>query len=95
MLAGGISFNNCSATLIDRGCLRRAVDLKRCLQQRGWKHSTSRPASYKAGYPIFYISSSHAMLSTSVEGKGIRFCGHQNDRCDYFVSDNIFEYYYE
>ena len=94
MIAGGLEFSDCSGASKERGCLTRVTDLKRCLQQKGWKHSTSRPASYKAGYPIFSIGYSHAMLSTSVGGNVIRYCSHKNDRCDASISDNI-EYYYE
>ena len=95
MKAGGMNFGSCSVSWIDSyGCLPRVADLKSCLSQKGWHHSTSRPASFKAGYPIFLTSGSHAMLATSIEGGSVRFCAHTNDRCDALISSGI-EYYYE
>ena len=94
MIAGGMSFKSCSVSWIDGfGCLPRVADLKSCLQQKGWKHSTTRPSSFKGGYPIFLTSGSHAMLATGIAGNGVYFCGHTNDRCDYTISSGI-EYYY-
>ena len=95
MIAGGMSFTNCKVSWIDsKGCLPRVADLKSCLQQKGWKHSTSRPKNFKAGYPIFLTSSSHAMLATGIYGSGVYFCAHDNDRCDATINSGI-EYYYE
>ena len=94
MIAGGMNFRTCSVSWIDEyGCLPRVADLKSCLTQKGWRHSTSRPSSFKAGYPIFLTSGSHAMLATSVEGGNVKFCAHTNDRCDASISSGI-EYYY-
>ena len=95
MKAGGMNFGSCSVTWLDNyGCLPRVADLKSCLTQKGWRHSTSRPSSFKGGYPIFLTSGSHAMLATAIEGSSVRFCGHTNDRCDALISSGI-EYYYE
>ena len=95
MIAGGMNFYSCTVSWIDdRGCLPRVRDLKSCLQQKGWKSSTSRPASFKAGYPIFATAYEHAMIATGIEGSGVRFCGHTNDRCDSMIYDGI-EYFYE
>ena len=94
MIAGGMSFKSCSVSWIDgHGCLPRVKDLKSCLTQKGWKHSTTRPSSFKAGYPIFLTSGSHAMLATGNYGSGVYFCGHTNDRCDSTITSGI-EYYY-
>ena len=95
MVAGGMSFRNCSVSWIDSyGLLPRVRDLKSCLQQKGWKHSTTRPASFKAGYPIFSTNYEHAMIATGISGRNVIFCAHTNDRCDAYISSNI-EYYYE
>ena len=95
MIAGGMDFKTCSVSWIDsQGCLLRVGDLKSCLQQKGWKHSTSRPNNFKAGYPIFTTSGSHAMLATGIYGSGVYFCAHDNDRCDATINSGI-EYYYE
>ena len=94
MIAGGMSFKSCSVSWIDgHGCLPRVADLKSCLTQKGWKHSKTRPSSFKAGYPIFSTTHSHAMLATGNAGSGVYFCGHTNDRCDSTISSDI-EYYY-
>ena len=95
MIAGGMNFRTCSVSWIDNyGCLPRVSDLKSCLQQKGWKHSTSRPSNFKAGYPIFLTSGSHAMLATGIQENGVYYCAHTNDRCDAFITSGI-EYYYE
>ena len=95
MIAGGMDFRSCSVSWIDDyGCLPKVRDLKLCLQQKGWKHSTTRPASFKAGYPIFSTTSSHVMLATGIDGNKIIFCGHNIDRCNATISSDI-EYYYE
>ena len=95
MIAGGMDFQSCSVSWRDNhGYLQRVKDLKSCLTQKGWKHSTTRPASFKAGYPIFSTSYSHAMIATAIDGKGVRYCSHNNDRCDAIIYDGI-EYYYE
>ena len=96
MQAGGIDFRTCSVSWIDSyGLLPRVRDLKSCLQQKGWKHSTSRPASFKAGYPIFSTQYEHAMIATGISGGSVRFCAHTPDRCDATISNNNIEYYYE
>ena len=57
MIEGGMSFKTCSVSWIDgHGCLPRVSDLKSCLTQKGWKHSTTRPSNFKAGYPIVLTS---------------------------------------
>ena len=95
MIAGGMNFKTCKVSLIDgRGCLPRVADLKSCLQQKGWKHSTSKPSNFKAGYPIFSTSFSHAMLATGDYGSGVLYCAHTSDRCDATITNGI-EYYYE
>ena len=93
--AGGMDLSTCSVSWRDsHGCLPRVRDLKSCLQQKGWRHSTSRPASFKGGYPIFSTQYEHAMIATGISGGSVIFCGHTNDRCDSYISDNI-EYFYE
>ena len=95
MTAGGINFHNCSVGKIDSyGLITRVRDLKLCLQQKGWKHSSTRPASFKPGYPIFSINYEHAKIATAIEGPGVRYCSHTNDRCDAYISSGI-EYYFE
>ena len=94
LIAGGMDLSTCSVSWRDgHGCLPRVRDVKSCLQQKGWKHSTSRPASFKGGYPIFSTQYEHAMLATAVSGGSVKFCGHTNDRCDATISGNI-EYYF-
>ena len=93
MIAGGMNFNSCSIGWRDEhGGFPRATDLKSCLQQKGWKHSSSRPASFKAGYPIFSTQYEHAMLATAISGNSVRFA--TPDVCDRTIYSGI-EYYYE
>jgi len=93
--AGGMNLGTCSVSWLDNyGSLPRVRDVKSCLQQKGWKHSYSRPASFKAGYPIFSTQYDHAMIATGISGNSVIYCGHTTDRCDATISSNI-EYYYE
>ena len=95
LIAGGMDLSTCSVSWRNAyGCLPRVRDLKSCLQQKGWKHSYSRPASFKAGYPIFSTQYEHAMIATGISGRNVIYCAHTNDRCDATISSNI-EYYYE
>ena len=96
MRAGGMNFTTCSVHSIVKGCLPNIQDLRSCLLQKGWKHSKTRSASFKAGYPIF-LGYNHVMLATVIEGNGVRYCAHTSNRCDAFISGNSssIEYFYE
>ena len=95
MIAGGMSFSSCSVSWIDdKGCLPRVSDLRSCLSQKGWKSSSSLPGSFKAGYPLFLSSGSHAMIAVSVSGSTVYYAAHTNDRCNQPISSGVI-YYYE
>jgi hypothetical protein len=94
MIAGGFSFSSCSVSWRDsHGCLPRVRDLKSCLEQKGWKHSSSKPAAFKAGYPMFAKSHSHAMLATTVDGSTVKFAAHTTNYYDHKLSESV-DYYY-
>ena len=94
MIAGGLSFSGCNVSWRDgHGCLPRVKDLKSCLTQKGWHHSTSKPAKFKAGYPIFSRSHSHAMLATTVDGNTVKFAAHTTNYYDHKLSESV-DYYY-
>ena len=95
MRAGGMRFNDCSVSWLDEyGCLPRVSDLKSCLSQKGWHSSSSKPSSFKAGYPLFLSSGSHAMLAVSVDGSTVYYAAHTTDRCNQPISSGVV-YYYE
>jgi hypothetical protein len=94
MIAGGFSFKSCSVSWRDgHGCLPRVRDLKSCLEQKGWHHSTTKPAKFKAGYPLFKTSGSHAMLATKVEGNNVYFAAHTTNYYDHKLTYSV-DYYY-
>ena len=93
MIAGGMDFSSCSVNWRDdHGGLPRVRDLKSCLLQKGWKYSSTRPASFKAGYPIFSTQYDQAMLATGISGNRVIFAS--PNVCDRTISSSI-EYYYE
>ena len=91
-----MNFTDCIVPWIDNfGCITKTSYLRTCLIQKGWKYSHSKPASFKAGYPIFSNYNSHVMLVTAIEGKNIRYCSHSKDSCDKLTDSVGFEYFYE
>ena len=90
--AGGFSFDGCAGK-DSKGMLINCSNLRACLEQKGWKHSTGVPNGFRGGYP-FFNGYSHAMISTSVSGKTVTFCGHTNDRCDATLNNQGYVYYY-
>ena len=48
---------------------------------------------FKRGFP-FFNGEQHAMKATEVNGNVITFCGHTNDRCDYQIVADSYDYFY-
>ena len=92
MHAGGQSFDGCGSR-DNKGMLPGVAGLKSCLSSKGWKSYRSKPNNFRAGYPIFLKSGSHAMLATGVSGGNIIFCAHTNDRCDASISAGSVDFY--
>ena len=90
--AGGFNFDGCGGK-DNKGMIINCSNLRSCLEQKGWKHSTGVTNQFKAGYP-FFIGNSHAMISVGVSGKTVTFCGHTNDRCSATTNDQSYIYYY-
>ena len=92
MHAGGQSFDGCGSR-DNKGMLPGVAGLKSCLSSKGWRSYRSKPNNFRAGYPIFLKSGSHAMLATGVSGGNIIFCAHTNDRCDASISAGSVDFY--
>ena len=92
MHAGGQGFDGCGSR-DNKGMLPGVAGLKSCLSSKGWKSYRSKPNNFRAGYPIFLKSGSHAMLATGVNGNTIVFCAHTNDRCDASISAGSVDFY--
>ena len=92
MHAGGQSFDGCGSR-DNKGMLPGVAGLKSCLSSKGWRGYGSKPNNFRAGYPIFLKSGSHAMLATGVNGNTIVFCAHTNDRCDASISAGSVDFY--
>ena len=91
--AGGQSLSGC-AGLDGKGAIPLVSNLKKCLSKKGWKSSSTKPGSFKAGYPFFHNSYAHAMLATKISGSKIYYAGHTNDRCgDVYMTGGVTYYY--
>ena len=91
--AGGFSFSGCSGQ-DNKGMIPGVSNLKSCLKSKGWKSSSSKPSGFKAGYPVFVKSYSHAMLAVGFSGSDIKVGSHTNDRCgDAFAASKLDFYY--
>ena len=94
LIAGGLSLSGCYG-LDAWGTLPWVDNLRNCLSQKGWRKSSTRPDSFRAGYPFFMNAYQHAMLATSVNGGSVSYAAHTNDRCgDASISSGV-TYYYE
>ena len=94
LIAGGLSLSDCGGR-DNKGAIPGVSNLKSCLSKKNWHSSSTRPGSFKAGYPFFHNSYSHAMLATSISGSKVYYAGHTNDRCgDVYMTSGV-TYYYE
>ena len=93
LIAGGETLSGCGGRDAC-GAIPYVPNLTSCLTQRGWKSSSTRPSSFRAGYPIFMNAYQHAMLAVGVSSGGVSYAGHTNDRCgEYSLSSGITYYY--
>ena len=79
--AGGLDLSKCSGH-DSKGSIPGVANLKSCLKKKGWKSSSSRPKSFKAGYPVFVKKYSHAMIASHVSDGEVRVCSHTKNRCN-------------
>ena len=93
MIAGVQSLSGYSG-LDSKGTLPLVSNLRKCLSKKNWKSSSTRPGSFKAGYPFFHNSYEHAMLATKISGSKVYYAGHTNDRCgDVYMTCGATWYY--
>ena len=92
MIAGGLYVSDCQVD--GKGAIPSVANLKSCLNKRGWHSSSTKPGSFRAGYPFFHNSYSHAMIATSISGSRVYYAGHTNDRCgDVYMTSGVTFYY--
>ena len=93
MYAGGQRFSGCTGQ-DNKGMIPLVANLKSCLKNKGWKSSSTRPSSFKKGYPFFHNSYSHAMIATQVNSGSVNYAGHTTDRCgDVSISSGVTWFY--
>ena len=90
--AGGLDLSTCSG-VDDKGSVYGITNLKSCLRKLGWKSSSSRPKSFKAGYPVFLKSRLHAMIASYVSDREVRICAHTNNRCNIQFNKDLIYFY--
>ena len=92
LIAGGIDLSGCYGN--DKaGSIPNGPNLKSCLKQLGWKSSTTRPSSFRPGYPIF-LGDYRPVICSSIDGDTIYYCAHSIDRCDSPLNmENVLYYY--
>ena len=93
LIAGGMKLSGCNG-VYSIGTIPNGANLMTCLTQKGWKHSIGINKRFKPGYP-FFSNNKHSMIATYVDGKSLRYCAHDNNRCDQKMNapDNYFYYY--
>ncbi len=93
LIAGGESLSGCGGK-DGWGAIPYVPNLTACLSSRGWHSSSTRPGSFRAGYPFFMNAYQHAMLATRVNSGSVNYAGHTNDRCgDVTISSGVTYYY--
>ncbi len=90
MIAGGLSFSECNPRR--NGILSGTHALRDCLIGKGWSYSTTKPPSFKAGYPMAKTDWSHFIIATEV-GSTIKYCGHTSDVCDGKLNYAVYYFY--
>ena len=92
LIAGGLDLKGCS--LDNMGSIKSHTNLATCLKIKSWKSSTTKPKSFKTGYPIFI--GSHPVIANNITNNDITFCSHSFDVCDASMNGlvaNIVYYY--
>ena len=93
LTAGGLNFDGCRGR-DDKGMIPNDIDLRSCLRSKGWKFSTTRPPSFRAGYPITDKYYYRTMIVTGIDGNNIFYCDHFYDKCNIKERDRSFYYLY-
>ena len=91
LLAGGADLSRCYGT-DNKGAIPYVPNLKSCLSQLGWRSSTTRPAEFYAGYPMFF-GNYHAIICTGVDGDNVYYCAHTENACDKKLWSSVIYYY--
>ena len=90
---GGFDASGCTGYKDDKGMLINYAGLRACLQHKVWKYTRGVSNKFKRGFP-FFNGEQHAMKATEVSVNVITFCGHTNDRCDYQIVADSYDYFY-
>ena len=92
--AGGMNLLDCAhvRNINGKGTFGSVTTLKTCLTKKGWKSSTTRPKSFKAGYPMFR-GNTHTIIATYVSADKVLYCGHTQDVCDGVLKGDVTYYY--
>ena len=95
---GGFDFSGCSS-IDEKGVIYRSIDLRNCLEKKGWKKDKVSIKNFKEGYPFFmYIGPSlHSMISTIVAGNKVVYNEHKAvGRCNLAIKGSLdkYEFYY-
>ena len=95
---GGFDFSGCSS-IDEKGVIYRSIDLRNCLEKKGWKKDKGSIKNFKEGYPFFmYIGPSlHSMISTIVAGNKVIYNEHKAvGRCNLAIKGSLdkYEFYY-
>ena len=94
MHAGGQSFSDCGGR-DGKGMIPGVSNLKACLKSKGWKSASTKPKGFKAGYPVFVKSYSHAMLAVGFSGSDILVASHTNPRCGKPFAASKLDFFYK
>ena len=92
LIAGGQKFDGCPG-IRAHGIIAGVTSLTNCLKQKGWRESSTRPPSFRAGYPMAYPNKKHITIATSVSANTITYCGHTNNVCDRKLDYKVLYYY--
>ena len=92
LIEGGQTFENCT-NVKTYGIIAGVTSLTNCLKQKGWKEATTKPPSFRAGYPMANVNKKNITLATSVNDNIITYCSHGNDACDKILDYEVIFYY--
>ena len=87
-----MDFKGCQ-NIKSNGLIAGVATLKNCLQKKGWHVSSSKPSSFKAGYPMVKLDYSHASIATTVSGDIIYYSAHSSDACDKKLEYKVYYIY--
>ena len=92
LIAGGMNFSGCQ-NVKSSGVIAGVTSLKNCLLKKGWHLSTTKPSSFKAGYPMVKPDYSHTIIATEIKSGTIYYSGHTNDVCNKQLGYSVYYLY--